>query len=151
MIRKILTGIAFFVIGFGIAVYTDLFFRQLIQDLFQWTTNNRIKFGGKDFYLFGNPIYFASLGLVFLIFSIANKEKEIQEIVLNGIILVLIFGILLTAISALDANLKIIKCTSCDDGTMRLGYNKINYGLILTTSALLSVIPSLTTILKKTR
>jgi len=149
VIRRILIGIAFFVIGFGIAVYADSFFRQLIQDLFQWTTNNGIQFGGKDFYLFGNPVYFSSLGLVFLIFSIANKKEKIQKIALNGIILILIFGILLTAISALNANLKIIQCTACDDGIRRLGYNEINYGLILTTSTLLSTIPSLITILKK--
>ncbi|WP_299840304.1 hypothetical protein [uncultured Tenacibaculum sp.] len=149
MIRKILIGILFFVIGFGIAIYADSFFRRLIQDLFQWTTNNRIKFGGKDFYLFGNPIYFTSFGLVFLIFSIINKKKKTKKIVLNGILLVLIFGTLLIGISALDANLKVIECTACDDGTRRLGYHEINYGLILATSSLLSLIPSLITILKK--
>ena len=148
MIKRILIGVVFFVIGFGIAVFTDSFFRQLIQDLFQWTTNNEIQFRGKDFYFFGNPIYFASLGLVFLIFIIAHKKKKIQKIMLNGIILILIFGILLIGISAMNANLKIIECTTCNEGITRLGYNEINYGLILATSAFSSIIPSLTVIFK---
>ena len=148
MIKRILIGTAYFVIGFGIAVYADSFFRQLIQGLFQWTTNNGIQFGGKDFYLFGNPIYFTSFGLVFLIFSIANKKEKIQKVVLNGIVLIIIFGILLIGISALNANLKIIVCTACDNGIRRLGYNEINYGVILATSALLSIIPSLIMIFK---
>ncbi|MBQ0734819.1 hypothetical protein [Aquimarina celericrescens] len=148
MIKRVLIGIAFFVIGFGVAVFADSFFRKLIQNLFQWTTNNGIQFGGKDFYLFGNPIYFISFGLAFLIFSIANKKKRIQKIVANGVMTILIFGILLIGISALTANLKIIECTACDSGFRRLGYNEISYEMILATSALLSIIPSSIVIFK---
>ncbi|MFY0632061.1 MAG: hypothetical protein JXR05_17005 [Flavobacteriaceae bacterium] len=148
MLKRILIGIAFFVIGFGIAVYADSFFRQLIQDLFQWTTSDGIQFGGKDFYLFGNPLYFTSFALAFLIFSIANRKKKIQKIILNGVIMILIFGILLTGICALNANLKIIECTACDNGIRRLGYNEINYGVILATSTLLSIIPNLIVVFK---
>ena len=149
VIKRILIGITFFVIGFGTAVFADLFFRQLIQDLFQWTTNNGIQFGGKDFYLFGNPIYFISFGLTFLIFSIANKKREWLKVLRNGILLILIFGIAIIGISALDANLKLIECTACDDGIRRLGYSEINYGLILSISAILSITPSLIFIFKK--
>ncbi|CAL2103712.1 conserved membrane protein of unknown function [Tenacibaculum sp. 190130A14a] len=150
MIKRIFIGIIFFVVGFGIAMYADAFFRQLIQDLFQWTTNNHIIFIGKDFYLFGDPVYFTSFGLVFLLFSIANRKKEIKKIAINALILFLLFSLLLTGISAFDAHFKLIECTACDDGTRKLGYNEINYGLILTISALLSTIPSLITLLKKT-
>lgn len=138
----------FFIIGFGTAIFADSFFRHIIQDLFQWTTSNRIQFGGKDFYLFGNPIYFTSFGLVFFLFSVANRKLETLKIARNGVLLILIFGIALIVVSALDANLKIIECTACKDGIRRLGYNEINYGLILTTSALISIIPSLIKIIK---
>ncbi|OIQ30904.1 MAG: hypothetical protein BM564_01445 [Bacteroidetes bacterium MedPE-SWsnd-G2] len=149
MIKKVLIGIVFFIIGFGIAIFAESFFRQLIQDLFQWTTNNGIQFGGKDIYLFGNPIYFISFGFALLIFSIVNKKEKIQKILLHGMIMIIIFGILLIGISALSANLKIIECTACDDGIRRLGYNEINYGLILTISVLLSSIPSMIIIKKR--
>lgn len=148
MKKRILFGIVFFIIGFGTAIFADSFFRHIIQDLFQWTTSNRIQFGGKDFYLFGNPIYFTSFGLVFFLFSVANRKLQTLKIARNGVLLILIFGIALIGVSALDANLKIIECTACKDGIRRLGYNEINYGLILTTSALISIIPSLIKIIK---
>ncbi|MGS2764624.1 hypothetical protein [Sinomicrobium sp. M5D2P9] len=148
MIKRILFGIVFFVIGFGTAIFADSFFRYIIQDLFQWTTNNGIQFVGKDFYLFGNPIYFTSFGFAFLIFSIANRKEETLKIFRNGILLILMFGIALIGFSALDANLKIIECTACNDGIRQLGYNEIKYGLILTTSAVISIIPSFIKIIK---
>ena len=148
MIKKILIGIVFFIIGFGIAVFLYSFFRHLIQDLFQWTTNNKVHFGGKDFYLFGNPYYFTSFGLIFLIFSIANRKTKPLKIMMNGIFVTILFGIALTGICAINANLKIVECTDCDDGIIRLGYNEINYSLILSFSALLSIIPSLVLMIK---
>ena len=138
----------FFVIGFVVAFFLASFFRDIIQDLFQWSTNNGIQFHGKDFFLFGNPIYFASFGFSFLIFSIANRKVKTLRIIRNGILLILIFGISLIGISALDANLTIIECTACDDGIRRLGYNEINYGLILTSSAFISTIPCLIKIIR---
>ena len=148
VLKRILFGIVFFVIGFGTAIFADSFFRHIIQDLFQWTTNNGIQFGGKDFYLFGNPIYFTSFGLAFFIFSVANRKAKISRILRNGILLILIFSLALIGISALDANLKIIECTACDDGIRRLGYNEINYLLILAISVIISIIPSLIKIIR---
>ena len=149
MIKKIILGIIFFAIGFGIAIYFDSFFRFRIQDLYQWSTSNGIQFNGKDFYLFGNPIYFISFGLLFVIFSLANSKTQRIKILKNGILLVVIFIVALIGISAIDANLKIIECTACDDGTRKLGYNEINYGIILSISAIVSLIPSLVTLIKK--
>jgi hypothetical protein len=149
VIKKIIIGILFFAIGFGIAVFLDSFFRHLIQDLFQWTTNDGIQFGGKDFYLFGNAYYFISFGLTFLIFNIVNRKTKALKILQDGILLIILFGISLIGICAIDANLKIIECTACDDGIRKLGYNEINYGLILSFSALISIIPSLVSMIKK--
>ena len=148
MIKKILFGLGFFVIGFGLAIFADSFFRHIIQDLFQWATNNRIQFGGKDFYIFGSPIYFTSFGFVFLVFSLANRKVEPLKVLRNGILTILIFSVALIGISSLDANFKIIECTACDDGIRRLGYNDINYGLILAMSIIISIIPSLIKIIR---
>lgn len=141
--KRILLGFVFFFIGFGIAIFVDSFFRFLIQDMFQWATNNGIQFGGKDFCLFGNPIYFISYGLAFLFFSIANRNAVLLKVLVNGVIMILIFGIALIGISSLDANLKIIECTTCDDGIRILRYSEINYGMILSISSILAFIPSL--------
>ncbi|WP_109683518.1 hypothetical protein [Xanthomarina spongicola] len=148
MIKRIIIGILFFASGIGIGIFSDSFFRQLIQDLFQWTTNNGIQFGGKDFYLFGNPISFISFGLTSLLFYHSNKTNKFSKILWNGIILIIIFGIGLISISALNAHFKIIECTACDNGIRRLGYNEIYYGLIIALSLLFSIIPSLIKIIK---
>lgn len=149
MIKKIIIGIVFFIIGFGVAVYFYSFFRFIIQDLFQWTTNNGIQFNGKDFYLFGDPTYFISFGLLFPIFSLANFNAKRLTILRNGIILIAIFIIALIVISAIVANFKIIECTACNDGIRKLGYNEINYGLILALSAFFSIIPSIIKLIRK--
>jgi hypothetical protein len=149
LIKKIIIGILFFIIGFGIAVYFDSFFRFRIQDLFQWTTNNGIQFNGKDFHLFGNPIYFISFGLLFAIFSLANFNTKRLIILRNGIILIAIFVIALIVISAIAANFKIVECTACNDGIKKLGYNEINYGLILSFSTFFSMIPSIIKLIRK--
>jgi len=60
-----------------------------------------------------------------------------------------IFGIVLIGISALDANMKIIECTACDDGIRKLHWNEIKYGNILGISLILSLIPSGIILLKK--
>ena len=61
----------------------------------------------------------------------------------------LIFGIALFGISALDANMKIIECTACDDGIRKLHWNEIKYGNILGASSILSIIPSGILLIKK--
>jgi hypothetical protein len=44
--------------------------------------------------------------------------------------------------------LKIIECTACVDGIRKLNWNGINYGLIIGTSAIISIIPSLIKIIR---
>ncbi|WP_298343029.1 hypothetical protein [uncultured Algibacter sp.] len=69
----------------------------------------------------------------------------------NGILSLLIFGILLIGISAIDANMKIIECTACNDGIRKLHWNEINYGLIIGMSVIISIIPNLIRIIKRTK
>ena len=66
-----------------------------------------------------------------------------------GIINIIIFGILLIGISTINANLKVIECTACDDGIRKLNWNEINYGLIIGTSIIISIIPNLIRIIKR--
>lgn len=137
------------VIGIVFAYFSESFFREQIQDIFRWTTNNKIKFGGKNFYLFGSDFLKVSFGICFAIFAYANSINSLKKILFNGIKLILIFGILVILISAINANLKVIECTACDDGILSLHWNKVEYGLILGTSALLAIVPSVISIFRK--
>ena len=79
--------------------------------------------------------------------SVLNKKPV--ELLKNGIICLLIFGISLIGISVIDANIKVVECTACDDGIRKLHWNGINYGLIIGTSAIIPIIPSLIRIIKR--
>lgn len=53
---------------------------------------------------------------IFLVFSFANVKTEFLKILREGVLLILIFGIVTIGISALVANIKIMEFTACDDG-----------------------------------
>ncbi|RZS90764.1 hypothetical protein [Aquimarina brevivitae] len=151
MIKKIILGILAFGIGFGIALYTESFFREIIQDIFKWSTSDKIKFVGKNIYIFSDKTYCIALGIMPLILTLENLNKKPTEFLKNGIICLMVFGISLIGISAIDANIKVVECTACDDGIRKLHWNGINYGLIIGSSAIISIIPSLIRIIKRTK
>ena len=141
--KKIIIGIIGFIIGIGVSIFLEGFFREQIQNIFQWTTSNRIMFIGKNFYIMSSAFYYLSFGITILIFSLTNFNNKTNKILKNGVMMILIFGVLLFGISAIDANLKVIECTACIDGIRKLHWNDINYGTILGISAIISILPSL--------
>lgn len=149
MTKKIIFGILAFVIGFGFALYTESFFRDIIQDIFKWSTSDKIRFVGKNMYIFSDKTYYITLGIIPLILTLENLNQKRTEILKNGIICLLILGVSLFTISAIDANIKVAECTACDNGIRKLHWNGINYGLIVGSSAILSIIPSLYRIIKQ--
>ena len=149
MKKRIIIGIVAFVTGILITFYSEVFFRKQIQELYQWATSNGIQFVGKNFYIFGNGFHYLSFGLTFSLFVLTNWNKKTNLIIKNGILTLLIFGIVLFGISVLDANMKIIECTACDDGIRKLNWNEIKYGNILGISSILSIIPSGISLIKK--
>lgn len=149
MKKKIIFGILAFIIGIGISLFSYSFFREQIQSIFLWSTSNQIRFTGKNFYLFGNDFYYLSFGISFLVLTLQNLNQRLKEIFKNVIICLLIFGVSLITISAIDANIKVAECTACDNGIRKLHWNGINYGLIVGSSAILSIIPSLYRMIKQ--
>jgi hypothetical protein len=151
LIKKIIFGTLAFIIGIGIALYSESFFREIIQDVFKWSTSDKIKFVGKNMYIFSNKLYYITFGIAPLILTIENLNHKTTQILKNGIVFFLIFGIALIGIAAIDANIKVMECTACDDGIRKLHWNGIKYGLILGLSAIIAIIPSLIRIIKRTK
>lgn len=149
MIKKIVFGILAFIVGVGIAYHSESFFRDLIQNIFIWSTSDTIQFIGKNFFVFSNKLYFLTFGIGLLILTLENLNQKTIHILKNVIIYLILFGISLIAISAIDANIKVIECTACEDGIRKLHWNEVKYGLIIGTSAIISLIPSLIRILKR--
>ena len=148
MKRKIIIGLVFFLIGIGLSVFIESFLRSTVLDLYQLTTNNGIQYVGKNFYLFSPSVYYAGFGITFSLLALDLFSKPIIKIIISAAITILIFTIMLIGICAVDANLKIIECTACDDGIRQLRYNEVNYGLILGVTSIISAIPSLIRIIK---
>ncbi|MDP5105610.1 MAG: hypothetical protein NWQ31_05500, partial [Polaribacter sp.] len=76
MKKKITFGIFSFIIGIVIAYYSESFFREIIQDIYKWSTSNKIKFVGKNFYIFSNKLYFITFGIGLLILTLENLNQE---------------------------------------------------------------------------
>lgn len=148
MKQNLFFGILAFIAGILIAYFSESFLRSLIQDIFIWSTTDKIKFVGKDFYVFSNKLYYITFGLYLLILVLDNIKQEPLQLLKRGILSLLIFGISLVIISSIDANLKLVECTACDDGTRKLHWNEINYGLIIGTSVVVSFVPSLIRLIK---
>ncbi|WP_010134012.1 hypothetical protein, partial [Ochrovirga pacifica] len=147
--KKIIFGILAFVIGIIIAYSSESFFRGIIQDIFKWSTSDKIQFVGKNFFVFSNKLYFLTFGIGLLILTLDNLNQKLADYLKNIIISLLIFGILILGFSSLDANLKVVECTACDNGIRKLHWNDINYGLILGLSAIFAIIPNLIRIIKR--
>ncbi|UGS20308.1 hypothetical protein [Flavobacterium cyclinae] len=146
--KKIILRIIIFLVGVGIAFLTESFFRGFIQDVFQISTSDKIQFIGKNIYFIPNVIFLPILGLSLVTLSIENSNKNNFQIFINILRSLLLFFISIILISAVDANLKVIECTACIDGIRKLNSNDINYGIILGSSLLISIIPSLIKIKK---
>ena len=147
MVKKTIIGVLAFIIGILIAYFSENYFRDLIQDIFKWSTSDKIKFVSKNFFVLSEKFYFFAFGIALLIFTIENRSKNLFQIFKSGILSLSIFGIVLTGISAIIANIKVVECTACEDGIRSLHWNDINYGLILGISVIISVIPNLIRIL----
>jgi len=83
-----------------------------------------------------------------MIFLLSNLKVKSNWIFKNTILCLLIFGISILGISAIDANLKVIQCTACDNRILKIHWNGINYGLIIGMSAIFSIIPSIVILIK---
>jgi len=151
LIKKALIGIIGFILGMSFGFYFEGFFRELIQDVFRFTTSDKIQFVGKNISIFSDRTFEYFLGFALMIFLLSNLNLKWNLIFKNTILCLLIFGISIFVISAIDANLKIIECTACENGIRKLHWNGINYGLIIGTSAIISIIPSLIRIIKRTK
>lgn len=129
--------------GVLFSFFAESHLRNIVFDLYQWTTNGGIQFRGKLIFYYASPFYYLSFGLITLLLIIDFSRQSSKKMRNSGLMWLLIFVFTLVACCTLDAHFKILECTNCDNGVRVLGYSKVNYGLILGFSILLSGIPSL--------
>ena len=149
MIKKVLIGIIGFILGISFGFYFEGSFREIIQDIFRFATSDKIQFVGKNIYIFSDRTFEYILGLALMTFLLANIELKTNQILKNVILCLLIFGFSIFLISAINANLKVVQCTACDNGIVKMHWNNINFGLTIGLSAILSIFPSIIVLINK--
>ena len=149
MKKRIAIGIIAFVFGVAIALYLAGFFRELIQHIYVFATSNKIRFIGKNFYIYIDPVYYLSFAFATSLLVLSNWGKKYSTIIKNGILFISLFGIMIFIISAFDAHFKIIECTACGNGIRYLHWNEISYWKILGISSLTGILPTLIKFYKK--
>ena len=145
-IYKILIGI---VVAYFLAVFAFTYeenYRELIRNLYQQLTENRITFKnfGKYFHFASGEFVSAFVIFIISIFILLKKQenkKRIRNMIL-GTLLLIISTILFCYI---DSNGKLIECTACDDGKRVLRFNDVKYDLIFISSLIFGILPTIIT------
>ena len=121
-------------------------YRELIRNLYQQLTENRITFKnfGKYFHFASGEFVSAFVIFIISIFILLKKQenkKRIRNMIL-GTLLLIISTILFCYI---DSNGKLIECTACDDGKRVLRFNDVKYDLIFISSLIFGILPTIIT------
>jgi glycerol uptake facilitator-like aquaporin len=143
---KILIGI---VVAYFLALFAFVYeenYREFIRNLYQLLTENKITFKNYGKYLHFASGEFISAFLIFLVSTFLLLKRQEKKQRTRNIIL----GILLLIISTItfcfvDANGKLIECTSCDDGKRVLDFNDLYYNLIFISSMFFGILPAIIT------
>jgi amino acid transporter len=143
---KILIGI---VVAYFLALLAFTYeenYRDLIRNLYQQLTENKITFKNYGKYFHFASGEFISAFVIFLIsIFILLKRLENRQRIRNAILGILLLIISTVIFCYIDSNGKLIECTACDNGKRVLEFNDINYDLIFISSLIFGIIPTVVT------
>jgi hypothetical protein len=143
--KRIIASSFVFIISMVSAFFFEEYFRKLIRYFYTFSTDNNISFIGKNFHLFASNLFVTGFGLYcVLLFNIVKKRKAINALIISSL-----FTITSFTISFYDSKSKIIVCTACDNGKLKINYNGIDYDFIFITSLLISILPFLLKSIRK--
>lgn len=121
-------------------------YRDLIRNLYQHLTENRITFKNYGKYFHFASGKFISGFVIFLIsIFIFLKRQENRQRIRNVILGILLLIISTVVFCFIDSNGKLIECTACDNGKRVLEFNDINYDLIFISSLIFGIFPTVVT------
>ena len=150
--KTILKYIATFLVGATIAIYFEDSFHHIVRQLYSSLTYNKISFRMPKLDLYFTFLEFAysfGLFLTLLLFLFVGQTK--RQKLLNSILTLIFMTITLLLFCYFDANIKLIECTACDDGTRIMEYSDLNYTKILIITLLISLIPCIWTKISNNR
>jgi amino acid transporter len=145
-IFKILIGILVTYFLALIAFTYEENYRELIRNLYQQLTENKITFKNHGKYFHFASGEFVSAFVIFSISKIILLKRQVNSQRIRNTILGILFLIISTVIFCyFDSNGKLIECTACDNGKRVLEFNDVNYDLIFILSLIFGILPTIIT------
>lgn len=135
----IILSLVVFILSAVSAFFFEDSFRRLIRYFYIFSTDGNISFVGKNFHLFASGTFVISFGLFcLLLFNILDRKKPFHILIVAALFVVSTF-----IISYTESKLRMMGCTACNDGKLRLHYNSIGYDLIFIAALAISLFPFL--------
>ncbi len=139
-----------FVLTAGLSFFFENSFDEIIRYLYSSLTCNKISFIQPRKYIhFASDLFVVSFGLFVTIISYLIYTQTTKQKILNCCLTILLFPITAVLYCYFDSTIKLLQCTACDNGTMTLSYSDIRYDKIFVIGLIISLLPFLTTELKK--
>ena len=137
--KRILSGIALFILGVVLSILTEDFYRTSIRFLIKFFKGDKIIFTGKDFHLFISIHYIIAMGLfttfIYFLFSQNFYQKKMRGLLLIPIV----FLLTLFSVVIIHSTLLIMICTACNDGVRYLPFREIAYDFYFPASVVVTI------------
>lgn len=144
--RTFIKYILTFILGSTIGFFSENSFHQLVRHLYCTLTYNKISFQMPKLDLYFTFAQFsASFGFYSIILLYLFGRQKPRQRLINAFLTLVFATSSLLLYCYFDANIELIECTMCDDGTRVLFYSDIKYTKIFVTTLLISLIPYLWT------
>jgi len=138
VVYKIILFLLLFIFGIFLVIKLDSFFSRILEDIYKWSTNNAISFYGKGFPLHV-PYFLFTYSIALSIFGLSNWGNSVKKIMLNALMFISFFLISLFLLCIIDANVQLLSCTSCDDGTLSIARGSYNFNPVLICNSILTL------------
>jgi hypothetical protein len=140
-------------IGISAAIlsfYFEEHFRKHIRYLYENLFAHTISFSqpGKYFY-FTNAWYVFSFALFMSLLSYFLIQQTWWQRLRNTVLAFIIFNVFIMLYCYVDGTIKIMQCTTCNNGMRVLKYDDIEYDIIFIWSLVLAILPAAITHIKK--
>ncbi len=117
------------------------YYRKTIRFLFTSLNSNVSFHHPRKYYHFASGAFVTTFGIFNVILFLALNKLKVKRKIINLFLLFLILAISTITYCYFNSLFKVIECTACDDGKVKLTYDSVNYDLIFITSLLLSSTP----------
>ena len=149
-LKTIIILFLIFVVTAGLSFYFEDTYQKTIRNLYCSLTYYKISFEHpRKYFHFASDLFVISFGLYMTLLSYILFIQTLKQKLINGFLTLIIFPLTVILYCYFDASIKLIECTACDDGTRVLTYGDIHYDKIFVISLITSLLPVLTTELKK--